>query len=336
MTETSTAPDGSGSGPTRGAAGTEALRREGPGVARGASLPPALVAGDRVAVVALSSPVPEDRLDAGLAVLRGWGLEVVEAPGLRGRHPDLPYLAGSDQERAAAFVSAWTDPDVRAVLVGRGGYGVPRILDRLDWDLLAAAGPRTLVGFSDVTPLLHAVVARLGYAAVHGAAVTGIGDGADASRASVRDLLLGPAGERVVADDLEVLVAGSARGPLVGGNLALLAACPGDLLPARGAVVLLEDVDESPHRLDRTLTTLLRSGWLDGAVAVVLGGFTRCGDPDVVRALLLDRLGGLGVPVVAGAPIGHDEPNLAVPIGATAHLDGPQLRVDVARLTSRE
>ena len=302
----------------------------------GAPLPPALLPGDRVAVVALSSPVPEDRLDAGLAVLRGWGLEVVEARGLRGRHPDLPYLAGSDQERAAAFMSAWTDPDVRAVLVGRGGYGVPRVLDLLDWDALGAVGPRTLVGFSDVTPLLHAVVARLGYAAVHGPAVTGIGDGAQASRDSVRDLLLGPAGERVVAADLEVLVAGSAQGPLVGGNLALLAACPGDLLPARGAVVLLEDVDESPHRLDRTLTTLLRSGWLDGAVAVVLGGFTRCGDADVVRALLLDRLGALGVPLVAGAPVGHDEPNLAVPIGATAHLDGAQLRIDVARLAARE
>lgn len=302
----------------------------------GLPLPPALVPGDRVAVVALSSPVPGDRLDAGLAVLRSWGLDVVEAPGLRGRHGDLPYLAGTDDERAAAFVSAWTDPAVRAVLVGRGGYGVPRILDRLDWDVLAAAGLRTLVGFSDVTPLLHAVVAHLGYAAVHGPAVTGIGDGADASRASVRDLLLGPVGERVVADDLEVLVPGPASGPLVGGNLALLAACPGDLLPAQGAVVLLEDVDEAPHRLDRTLTTLLRSGWLDGSAAVVLGGFTRCGDEAVVRALLLDRLVGLGVPVVAGAPIGHDEPNLAVPIGATAHLSGTQLRVEVQRLTSRE
>jgi muramoyltetrapeptide carboxypeptidase len=294
-------------------------------------LPPALVPGDRVAVVALSSPVPEDRLDGGLSVLRGWGLDVVEAPGLRARHPDLPYLAGSDDERAAAFVGAWTDPEVRAVLVGRGGYGVPRILDLLDWDALVAAGPRTLVGFSDVTPLLHAVVHHLGYAAVHGPAVTGIGDGADRSRESVRDLLLGPAGERVVATGLDVLVAGAAEGPLVGGNLALLAACPDDLLPARGAVVLLEDVDESPHRLDRTLTTLLRTGWLDDAAGVVLGGFTRCGDAAVARALLLDRLGDLGVPVVGGAPVGHDEPNVAVPLGALARIDGTTLRVEVVR-----
>lgn len=295
------------------------------------ALPPALVDGDRVAVVALSSPVPEDRLDAGLAVLRGWGLEVVEAPGLRGTHPDLPYLAGTDEDRAAAFTAAWTDPQVRAVLVGRGGYGVPRMLDLLDWDVLAAAGPRTLVGFSDLTPLLHAVVRHLGYAAVHGPAVTGIGDGAQASRDAVHDLLLGPAGERVVARGLDVLVPGDARGTLVGGNLALLAACPDDLLPSDGALVLIEDVDESPHRVDRALTALLRSGRLDGASGFVLGGFTRCGPDGVVRALLLDRLGGLGVPVVAGAPIGHDEPNVAVPIGSDARLEGGALVVEVER-----
>ncbi|MFN8155795.1 MAG: LD-carboxypeptidase [Candidatus Nanopelagicales bacterium] len=298
----------------------------------GLPLPAALVPGDRVAVVALSSPVPDDRLDAGLAVLRSWDLDVVEVSGLRARHPDLPYLAGTDEERAAALVAAWTDPQVRAVLVGRGGYGVPRILDLLDWDALAAAGPRTLVGFSDVTPLLHQMVRRLGYAAVHGPAVTGLGDGHGSSRASVRDLLTGPPGERVVADGLDVLVPGDASGPLVGGNLALLAASPDDLLPAGGALVLLEDVDESPHRLDRTLTTLLRSGWLDDAAGVVLGGFTRCGDDAVVRALLIDRLGGLGVPVVAGAPVGHDEPNLAVPIGATAHLRGGSFAMEVERL----
>lgn len=295
-------------------------------------LPPALRTGDRVAVVALSSPVPEDRLDAGLGVLRGWGLDVVEAPGLRSRHSDLPYLAGPDPARAAAFTSVWTDPDVRAVLVGRGGYGVPRMLDLLDWDVLATAAPPVLVGFSDVTPLLHAVARRLGVATVHGPAVTGIGDGAEESRASVHDLLLGPAGERIVARDLDVLVPGSAQGALVGGNLALLAACPGDLLPADDALVLLEDVDESPHRLDRTLTTLLRSGWLEGAAGIVLGGFTRCGDPSVVRALLLDRLADLGVPVVAGAPVGHDEPNIAVPIGASARLERGALVVDVERL----
>jgi muramoyltetrapeptide carboxypeptidase len=299
-------------------------------VTGGLALPAALSPGDRVAVLALSSPVPAARLDAGIAVLRSWGLEVVEGEHLRAVHPDLPYLSADDERRAADLTAAWLDPRVRAVLVGRGGYGVPRLLDLLDWDALAAVEPSVLMGFSDVTPLLHAVAARLGAATVHGPAVTGLGDGSDASRQAARDLLLGPAGERVV-DGLEMVVPGSADGPLVGGNLALLSACVGDLLPADGAIVVLEDVDESPHRLDRTLTSLLRSGWLDGVAGVVLGGFTRCGEPAVVRALLLDRLGALGVPVAVGAPIGHDEPNLAVPIGAAARLVDGALTVDVRR-----
>jgi muramoyltetrapeptide carboxypeptidase len=299
-------------------------------VTSGLALPAALSPGDRVSVVALSSPVPAARLDAGLAVLRSWGLDVVEGQHLRSSHPDLPYLATSDEQRASDFTAAWLDPRVRAVLVGRGGYGVPRLLDLLDWDALAAAEPSVLLGFSDLTPLLHAVAARLGIATVHGPAVTGLGDGSDASRGAARDLLLGPAGERVVPG-LETLVPGPAEGQLVGGNLALLAACVGDLMPADGAIVVLEDVDESPHRLDRTLTSLLRSGWLDRAAAVVLGDFTRCGDPAVVRALLLDRLGGLGVPVASGAPIGHGEPNIAVPIGAAARLADGALTVDVRR-----
>jgi muramoyltetrapeptide carboxypeptidase len=295
------------------------------------ALPAALAPGDRVAVVAPSSPVPGDRLDVGLAVLRGWGLEVVVGRHLRSTHPELPHLAATDEQRAADLTAAWLDPQVRAVLVGRGGYGVPRLLDLLDWNALAAVTPKPLVGFSDLTPLLNAVARRLGVCAVHGPAVTGLGDGADASRAAVHDLLFGAPGERTI-DGLETLVPGAAAGPLVGGNLALLAACPGDLLPAQGAVVLLEDVDESPHRLDRTLTTLLRSGWLEGVAGIVLGGFTRCGDPALVRAVLLDRLGALGVPMVAGAPIGHDEPNIAIPIGAPARLSGGALTVDVRRL----
>ena len=93
----------------------------------GLALPAALSSGDRVAVVATSSPVPATRLDAGLAVLRGWGLEVVEGPHLRSTHPDLPYLAAADEQRAADLADAWLDPHVRAVLVLRFHIGVRRM-----------------------------------------------------------------------------------------------------------------------------------------------------------------------------------------------------------------
>lgn len=295
--------------------------------------PPLLRPGAVVVVVEPSSPVPVGRLDAGLAVLRGWGLEVVEAPHLRHTDPDLPYLAGADADRAGDLQEAWLDPDVAAVLCGRGGYGVPRLLDLLDWSAMGRARPKPVLGFSDITPLLHGIGARLGVATVHGPVVTGIGDGDEASREHLRRLLLGTSvGEartEPFAEGLTTLVPGRAEGPLVGGNLALLAASVGtpDLLPADGAIAVLEDVDETPFRLDRLVTQLLRSGWFEGVRGVVLGGFTGCGDPDQVRVTMAERLRALGVPVVADAPIGHDQPNLAWWMGGRAVLEDGVLSV---------
>jgi muramoyltetrapeptide carboxypeptidase len=119
----------------------------------------------------------------------------------------------------------------------------------------------------------------------------------------------------------------------VGGNVSLRASCTADLLSADGALVLLEDVDETPHRLDRALTQLRRSGWLEGARGFVLGGFSRCGDPDVVRELVLDRCARSGVPIMAGAPVGHDQPNLALVLGAPSSLRDGALVQHLQRAT---
>jgi len=110
------------------------------------------------------------------------------------------------------------------------------------------------------------------------------------------------------------LVAGVARGVAVGGNLSLL-----DAPPPPGAIVLLEDVNEEPYRLDRMLTDLLRSGWFDRVAGLVLGSWTGCGDP---AAVLADRLGGLGVPIVADARFGHCAGQLTVPLGVPVEIDG--------------
>jgi muramoyltetrapeptide carboxypeptidase len=187
--------------------------------------------------------------------------------------------------------------------------------------VLAAASPKVLVGFSDVTALHQALAARLGAVTVHGPGVAGLGDGVPEVEAACRTLLLeaGP----VLLQGTPSPRGGTADGVLVGGNLTVLAAGAGtDLVhPAAGGIVLLEDVDEDPYRLDRCLTQLLRSGWLDAARGVALGAFTRCGDPAEVRAMLEDRLGPLGVPVVHDLPFGHEPVNLPVPLGVRATLD---------------
>jgi muramoyltetrapeptide carboxypeptidase len=307
------------------------LRRRKPGVLRprppGQPLvrPRRLAHGDTVAVVAPAGPVPTDRLDTGLQVLASWGLRVREMPHVRGRRGDLPHLAAGDAERAADLVAAWCDRDVSAVFCARGGYGTQRVVDLLDWEVLAAAGPKLLVGFSDITALHQAFAARLGVVTLHGPVVTSLGSGDEESRAHLRALLHEP--ESVLSltpEPVPALAPGRAEGILLGGTLALLAAEVGTATarPAAGGIVLLEEVGESPYRVDRMLTQLLRSGWFDRVRGVAVGRLSGCGPEDEVRAVLEDRLAPLGVPVLTGLAVGHAGRNLAVPFGVPAVLDG--------------
>ncbi|MEU0163906.1 LD-carboxypeptidase [Streptomyces iakyrus] len=290
--------------------------------------PPRLAPGARVAVVAPSGPVPEERLQAGLDILRGWDLDPVVAPHALHRQRELDYLAGTDVQRAADLQAAWCDPSVAAVLCARGGYGAQRMVDLLDWTAMRAAGPKVFAGFSDVTVLHQAFATRLGLVTLYGPAAAGV-DFLKNARAQdhLRATLFEPESVRTltaVPPGGTALVPGRARGVTLGGCLSLLAsdlgtpyAHPG----ARGGLLLVEDVGESPYRVDRCLTQLLRTGWLDGAAGIVLGSWAACGPREGLRAVFSDRLGGLGVPVVEEFGFGHGEGALTMPLGVRAELD---------------
>ncbi|WP_328751618.1 LD-carboxypeptidase [Streptomyces sp. NBC_00285] len=287
--------------------------------------PSRLAPGARVAVVATSGPVPEERLQAGLDVLSGWDLHPVAGPHVLDRHSEFAYLAGTDADRAADFQNAWCDPSVDAVLCARGGYGAARMVELLDWEAMRAAGPKVLVGFSDVTALHEAFAARLGLVTLYGPMAAGI-DFIKNARAQehLKATLFAPETVRTIASGGTALVPGRARGVTLGGCLSLLACELGSAharAGARGGLLCLEDVGEETYRLDRCLTQLLRAGWLDGVRGVLLGSWERCGPYERVRALLLDRLGGLGVPVVEEFGFGHCEGALTVPFGVAAELD---------------
>ncbi|MCT9145059.1 S66 peptidase family protein [Streptomyces violarus] len=290
--------------------------------------PPRLAPGARVAVVAPSGPVPEERLQAGLDILRGWDLDPVVAPHVLGRHRALDYLAGTDAERAADLRDAWCDPSVAAVLCARGGYGAQRMVDLLDWAAMRAAGPKVLAGFSDITVLHQAFATRLGLATLYGPAVAGL-DFIKNARAQeqLRATLFEPESVRTltaVPPGGGALVPGRARGVTLGGCLSLLASdlgTPHAHAAARGGLLLIEDIGESPYRLDRYLTQLLRTGWLDGVAGIVLGSWATCGPYEDLRAVFADRLGGLGVPVVEEFGFGHGEGALTMPLGLVAELD---------------
>lgn len=313
------------------------MARRAPG--RALLRPPRLRPGDLVAVPALAGLVPADRLAAGVARLESWGLRVRVGAHALDRHPTLGHLAGTDTNRAADFANAWADPEVRGVVVARGGFGTQRLLDRLDWRRLAEAEPKVLVGFSDVTALHQAVASRLGLVTVHGHVVTSLGGASQTSADLLRRLLMEPDAvtDLIAGQTPRTLSPGVATGVLVGGNVALLASELGTTFarPANGAIVLLEDIDEPAFRLDRQLTQLHRSGWFEGVRGVVCGAFTDCGEQSHVDAVLADRLLPLGVPVLSGIDIGHTTTSLSIPLGVTATLDadGGSLRLNAPALT---
>ncbi|MFE4669780.1 LD-carboxypeptidase [Streptomyces sp. NPDC056716] len=287
--------------------------------------PARLAPGAKVAVVAPSGPVPEERLQAGLDVLRGWDLDPYALPHVLDRHADFGYLAGTDADRAADLQRAWCDPSVDAVLCARGGYGVQRMADLLDWDAMRAAGPKVFVGFSDITALHEAFATRLGLVTLHGPMAAGV-DFIKNARAQehLRATLFAPETVMTIASGAGALVPGRARGVLLGGCLSLLAAelgTPGARPSAAGGLLCLEDVGEETYRLDRYLTQLLRAGWLDGVRGVLLGSWHDCDPYERVRVLLADRLGPLGVPVAEEFGFGHAAGALTIPFGVTAELD---------------
>lgn len=287
--------------------------------------PPPLRAGDRVAVVAPSSPSPRPELARGMAWLRDRYTMVARQTLLE----RTGFLAGEDAARALSLAEAMTAPGVKAIICARGGYGAMRILDELPWAELAKS-PRWIVGFSDVTAL-HAMAMAHGVASIHAPNVTGLASGDVWTRACYLRALERPLAP-VEWSGLTVVRSGRAEGPLVGGNLALVEAmaAAGRWHPPAGAILALEDVTERAYRLDRMLTSLRLGGYLRRVAGIVFGEFVRCeAGPDGVTAaeVLAERTVDLGVPVVGGAPFGHGARNDAFVLGSVARIDGSSLVV---------
>ncbi|MCU0681597.1 MAG: LD-carboxypeptidase [Polyangiaceae bacterium] len=282
-------------------------------------VPPPLRPGDVVAAFAGSSPFDATLAWRGLAFLRSryrvrFDRSLFERKG---------YLAGDDARRRRELERALGDPEVRALVAVRGGYGLSRVAHGLDWGAVAQH-PRWIVGFSDVTAL-HVELARLGIASIHGPMIAALGRGDAWTRDRWVSALESPLAP-LAFERLHAWAPGQAEGPLVGGNLSLLHACAaaGRLALPRSAVVLLEDVGERPYRLDRMLTTLAEGGHFRDVAGVLVGDFSDCAPgPDGTRAedVLRERLGGLGVPVLAGAPVGHDRYNHPLVLGRRWRLD---------------
>lgn len=304
--------------------------------------PGLLPRGSCLGVIAPAGPVPRERLSRGLRALReqGYGVKLGDSV-LAKRH----YLAGTDEQRLADLHRLWADPEVDAIWCARGGYGTMRLLPDIDWSILQR--PIPLIGYSDITALQLALIARTGLVSFSGPMVGTIhGYGADAgidpsTAACLWQWLLDDRPEQTLYSPgparPRVLQPGVAEGPLLGGNLSLFAALVGTpyLPDCDGAVLVIEDVGETPYRLDRMLTQLKLAGILDRLSAVLIADFADCYPPRrdepglPIDLLVLERLGGRDIPVLSGIAYGHIDRRCTIPLGAWCRVDAGRAEVTI-------
>ena len=298
--------------------------------------PARLREGDLVALVAPAT-VTYDRDDLLVAVesLEALGLRVRVGTHALARHG---YFAGADEHRAADINAAFADDDVNAVVALKGGWGAARTLPHLNFDLLAAK-PKVLLGYSDITTLLNALLAKSNLISFHGP--NGSSPWTEFTTRGVRSILFngeaplmrnpGIREDTLAVRDYRIypIVPGRARGRLVGGNLTLFAGLLGTpyFPDTSGALVFLEEIGEYIYRCDRMLTQLALAGVFEKAAGVILGGFTGCGiSPERFGTFSLNdvfehHLSGLGKPAFSGAMIGHIAHKRTIPIGTMAEMD---------------
>lgn len=286
-----------------------------------------LTTGDTVALIAPASPSDYSKVEKAVAYLAAMGYKVKTGKSVVSSRG---YLAGEDKLRADDINCMFADEEVAAVFCLRGGYGSQRILDMLDYELIAN-NPKIFIGYSDITALLNAIHQECGLITFHGPMGGDFAGGlGKPTKAAMKKALecLEPIGEVANPEPPEVISEGAAQGVLVGGNLSIIAASLGTPyeIDARGRILLLEDVFEEPYSVDRMLTHLRLAGKLEDAAGIVLGDWGNSEPEEPEKSLSLDEVfrdifGNIGKPVLKGYKIGHCKPNLTIPIGAMAALD---------------
>ena len=281
-------------------------------------------AGSRVALVAPAGPLRQNDLDRAVANAKTLEWEPVIGRNVEKR---LSYFAGSDEARIADFNAAIRDDSVSAIWCLRGGYGAMRLLEHLDWDALERT-PKAIIGFSDVTALLCAASVRAGVSSIHGPTARGkLTPFSEKSLRAAVGRVGNPCGD---SPGSRTFVKGRARGRLVAGNLAILLALHDTPYKPdyNGAILVVEDVNEAPYRVERMLLTLKLSGDLQKCAGIAFGSFTNTGEEDKslggsrpMADVLLEAAEWARVPSMMGVPVGHIDNQWSLPFGAAAELD---------------
>ena len=285
--------------------------------------PQYLKAGDKIALISPSYFTPMENVEKTADVLRSWGFEPVIGPNV-GKVVDGRY-AGTIAERVSDLRWALNDPEIKAIICNRGGYGTIQLIDQLSLKELSA-NPKWLVGFSDISTL-HGLLTRAGVMSIHGTMSSFLAKGGeDMTSTLMRDLLLG----RVPRYELpahEQNITGRAHGVLVGGNICTFVPnlnTQADATAGRDLILFIEEVEESMHNIDRQFNILRMNGVLSRCKGIILGEFTECGSEFTygsVEAMLRSYLKEYNIPLLCGFPGGHGDINLPLVMGAPVTID---------------
>jgi len=287
--------------------------------------PQPLKPGDTIAVISPAGPADKRRLQAGLKNLNQRGYKVVPFPSADGRYA---YFSAQDPQRLEELTRSFTDPDVKAIFCSRGGYGSGRLLDLIDYRIVAE-NPKLFIGFSDVTALNWAFFTKTGLVSFSGPTVCEFGDGlSPATAGSFNELVSSTTAPEVIWDgSLNAIRPGKATGRLFPGCLSIIVSLLGTpyLPDLTGALLIIEDVGEKPYRIDRMLTHLKNAGIFDKISALIIGSMVDCwqkkSDNEIsLEEIVLDLTSSHSIPVYSGIPYGHHIERITLPVGVQAEI----------------
>lgn len=298
------------------------------------TVPPYLTPGDTIGIVCPAGFMPYERAQTCINTLHAWGYKVKVGKTLGSQNH---YFSGTDEERLADLQTMLDDESVKAILCGRGGYGVSRIIDRINFTRFIRH-PKWVIGYSDITVLHAHLYNVLNTASLHSPMAAAFNDGG-ADNIYIQSLRNALAGEKASyhATTHAYNKTGTAEAPLVGGNLSLVAHMVGSpsAINTNGRILFLEDIGEYIYNVDRMMIQLQRAGLLDNLAGLVLGSFSEMKDTVIpfgkqVYDAIQDILAPHNYPVCYGFPVGHTEENYALTHGAMYRLiindDGVQLQ----------
>jgi len=304
-------------------------------------MPKLLNPGDTVAILATSGPCDQHRLTTGVETIKRMGLKPWVMESCHTRHD---FLAGPDDLRIRDLHAAFASRHLRGILVARGGYGAARLLGGLDYDLISA-NPKVFVGYSDVTALHVVFNQRCGFVTFHGPMpASDFYDGGEPFTVEALKKMIfatpqqpytfrGGLLENPPGQPLITIFPGHATGPIIGGNLCLLAASIGTPyeVDTRGCILFLEETGEDPYRVDRMLLQLKQAGKLSQAAGIILGDFSPQ-TPESLHIPISELVATEKKPTLAGLACGHTSPSLTLPLGHNVLLDANKKQIVLRRI----